>query len=63
MGKINILKDIISERITKLEDDLRDEPNHSSNHLASMISGEIEGLRWVLDQINEEQSDFNEMVG
>lgn len=32
----------LSEVIADKKQELRDEPNHNSNHIASMISGEIE---------------------
>lgn len=40
-----------TERIAQLTEDLRDEPNHNSNHLASMIAGEIDGVRWCEEEL------------
>ena len=39
----------IDERIIELEQDWKDEPNKNQNHMASMIIGEIDGLKWVWD--------------
>ena len=50
------IKDEIIERIEELQSDFRDEPNKNRNHMASMIMGEIDGLTWVLELL-EEQDD------
>lgn len=53
LEKINALMDEIDTRIIDLRGDLRDEPDHNKNHIASMISGEIDGLEWVKEQMKE----------
>jgi len=39
----------IKERIKELDQDWKDEPNKNNNHMASMILGEIDGLKWVYE--------------
>lgn len=50
---MRMLRVEIQERIKELTQDLREEPNHNSNHMASMIAGEIDGLKWVIERIDE----------
>ncbi len=41
----------LCERIEELTQDLRDEPNHNANHMASMYAGELDGLRWCEERL------------
>lgn len=45
----------IKERIKELEEDWKGEANHNRNHVASMILGEIDGLKWVLEELKKEE--------
>lgn len=52
MKKPKIIK-LINERIEELKQDWKEEPNKDKNHMASMIIGEIDGLVWCKEQIEE----------
>ncbi len=52
---IELLVDLINERVKELMIDLSHEANrHDNNHIASIINGEIDGLNWVLDLLGED---------
>lgn len=55
LEKINSLLEEIEERLEELRIDLREQPNPNVNHMASMIVGEIDGLKWVKDKMRELQ--------
>jgi len=46
---MNELLDNIKARIDQLNSEYRDLKNKDSNHIASMILGEIDGLKWVIE--------------
>lgn len=47
----------IKERIKELQEDWRQEPNPDKNHIASMILGEIDGLKWVWEWVTGDEYD------
>lgn len=47
------INDVLKERIEELKIDLKNESNHNNSHIASMISGEIDGINFALEKIKE----------
>jgi len=56
MNKEQLIIDLKAQ-IKELQHDLSEEPDHDKNHIASMIFGEISGLRWVLDLLDDEDGE------
>lgn len=55
----------IKARILELKEDWRNEPNPNNNHIASMIIGEIDGLKWVWEWVTGdefEDSNFDKEI-
>lgn len=52
------LLEAIKERLIDLNQDWKDEPDKNSNHMASMLLGEMDGLKWVYEEITGEEFKF-----
>jgi len=49
------LKRDIEERVRELKQDWKNEPDKNRNHMASMILGEMDGLKWVYELITDSE--------
>ena len=52
------LQEHLEERLGELNQEWKSEPNKNSNHMASMLLGEIDGLKWVFELITGEEFEF-----